>query len=46
MNRPNVKEEFLRKWGTNQIFDDIRKLMLMLEIGNGVMILLKVVHIF
>lgn len=46
MNRPNVKEEFLRKQGTNQVFDDIRKLILMLEIGNGVMILLKLVHIF
>lgn len=40
------KEEFLRKCGTNQIFDDIRKLIVMLEIGNGVVILLKVIHIF
>lgn len=46
MNRLNVKEEFLRKWEINQIFDDIRKLILMLEIGNGIVILLKVVHIF
>lgn len=45
MNRLNVKGEFLRKLGTNQIFD-IRKLILMFEIGNGIVILLKAGHIF